>query len=432
MALDIFNLAKQLFPEDSDDDIRADIEEIRSTTPGITDEQIAETITKETPTAGGSPAAEMQPEVRDYMEKRAAPAAGDAAAVSAAPASGGGKDVGLIVSEALAGLGDAISRAHGGTGENLKGAFGAEAAAATEGREARKFGIDISKEQRAEREAAEKERMAKEAKDPNSAISAGYRAIVKAAVPSMNVESASAAVLEKTLPFLKDVFATEQNRLLREAIAKTGADQKSAEADAKKTAEDMKATEAKKSKEVPGFINSGAVEIEAVEARDLRKGVAEFSTFDKLTKEYEAFIEKYGTQEVTDRRVEGEMKAYAKRLQLIVKNLAQLGVLSASDVPFIEEQIPGPGMFKTSEGMKGALSASHSMAATGLRTALAARGYEPTPEMEQRLSGAAAVAEPGAGAPADADKAARRAARRAQLKQEIESLQKKITTGGAK
>lgn len=138
----------------------------------------------------------------------------------------------------------------------------------------------------------------------------------------------------------------------------------------------LKATKELKAKEIPGYTRTGAVEVDDIETRKLREGVPEFETFKTAVSDYKKLISKHGTQEMTDRRVQGSMSALAKNLQLKVKNLAQLGVLSASDVPFIEEQIPSPGVFKTKEGMLGALETAEKLMQTAIDNKMKVGGYE--------------------------------------------------------
>jgi hypothetical protein len=125
--------------------------------------------------------------------------------------------------------------------------------------------------------------------------------------------------------------------------------------------------------------------IDEAEARKLRDGVAEFNTFKDGLRQYKALILKNGTTAITDRGSLAEMEAMAKNLQLKVKNLGQLGVLSASDIPFIEKQIPEPSFFKTESGMQGALDATQKMMTKSILSTMAARGYQPDPQMAASL-----------------------------------------------
>lgn len=131
-----------------------------------------------------------------------------------------------------------------------------------------------------------------------------------------------------------------------------------------------------KAKAIPGYTRTGEVNPDDTEVRNLRTAAPELETFKSAVTDYKALISKYGTQEMGNREVQGQMNALAKNLQLKVKNLAQLGVLSASDVPFIEEQIPGPGLFKTKEGMLGALKTAESLMETAVQNRLKTAGYK--------------------------------------------------------
>jgi hypothetical protein len=143
---------------------------------------------------------------------------------------------------------------------------------------------------------------------------------------------------------------------------------------------------AKKSTVVPGFDSDGTVTIEDAEAKKLRDGLAEFKSFKAGIKEYRELIGKYGTTEILDRGGSAKLKAVAKNLQLKVKNLAQLGVLSASDIPFIEEQIRSPGVLTTASGTLGALDQTEKLSNKSFREQMSARGYKPGKEMEMELS----------------------------------------------
>lgn len=139
--------------------------------------------------------------------------------------------------------------------------------------------------------------------------------------------------------------------------------------------QEKKAAE-EKAKAIPGYTRTGEVNPDDTEVRNLRTAAPELETFKSAVTDYKELISKYGTQEMGNREVQGQMNALAKNLQLKVKNLAQLGVLSASDVPFIEEQIPGPGLFKTKEGMLGALKTAESLMETAVQNRLKTAGYK--------------------------------------------------------
>jgi hypothetical protein len=83
----------------------------------------------------------------------------------------------------------------------------------------------------------------------------------------------------------------------------------------------------------------------------------------------------------------GEMQQIATDLQLTVKKLAQLGVLSKSDEPFIKKQIPDPSFFQTSGKMLSTLDSSKKRFTEDLMNNMKARGYAPSPEMQKRIQG---------------------------------------------
>lgn len=126
---------------------------------------------------------------------------------------------------------------------------------------------------------------------------------------------------------------------------------------------------------IPGYVSDGTVRIDGSEAKKLRDGLAEFNNFMDGINEYRALIDQYGTTEVLDREGAAKLKSVSKNLQLKVKNLAQLGVLSFSDIPFIEEQIPKPGIFTTDSGTLGALDATENLSKKSLDNQMKARGY---------------------------------------------------------
>ena len=138
-----------------------------------------------------------------------------------------------------------------------------------------------------------------------------------------------------------------------------------------------------KSFQIPGTVQVSDVGLSDVEKKNLRNGVAEFKTFKKIIGEYRDLVNKYGTTELLNREVSGKMGAYSKNLQLKVKNLAQLGVLSKSDIPFITEQIPQPGFFKTKEGMLGALNATEKMMNDSVNETLKAAGLSPIEDLPE-------------------------------------------------
>lgn len=157
-------------------------------------------------------------------------------------------------------------------------------------------------------------------------------------------------------------------RMADTSLQEAAAAQRAADAAQKKEAE-------AKGRTVPGFESDGSVLIDDTEAKKLRDGLAEYESFKQGIKEYRNLIDKYGTTELLNRGGAAKLDAIAKNLQLKVKNLAQLGVLSASDIPYIEKQIPEPGIFTTREGSLGALDSTESTMTRSFENQMKARGY---------------------------------------------------------
>ena len=126
---------------------------------------------------------------------------------------------------------------------------------------------------------------------------------------------------------------------------------------------------------VPGFELTGEVTPDKTEAKKLREGKGEYDTFIQGLNDYRNLISQYGTTEVLDRGARGQLQSAAKNLQLKVKNLAQLGVLSFSDIPFIQEQIPEPGVFTTVSGAMGSLSQTEKMMRDSFNKRMKSSGY---------------------------------------------------------
>ncbi len=241
----------------------------------------------------------------------------------------------------------------------------------------RDFALRNSKEQR---EAAE----ARDLNDPNSQLSKDYQQMLASVVGEEGVRGKSAAVLLKVVPEIRAAREATARREEARSVREASSNDKQAAADEKRSA-------AAQATAVPGFRPNGKVRIDEIEARKLRDGLAEYRTFMATLNDYVKNVKDHGTTEWVGAEA-AEMQAQAKRLQLAVKNLAQLGVLSASDIPFIEQQIPNPGFFKSQSGMLGALASSKKMAGQSLRNQMLARGLEL--EDQSLIEGEAAAVPP--------------------------------------
>lgn len=172
--------------------------------------------------------------------------------------------------------------------------------------------------------------------------------------------------IEKEDRFLQPPRGSKKFEVLREPILKESTQDK----------ELMKKEMRMQKLAVPGFDLTGEVEPSTTEAGKLRTGKGEFDTFINDIQGYKNLITQYGPSEITDRYVQSQLKAAAKNLQLKVKNLAQLGVLSFSDIPFIEEQIPDPSIFTTSAGAMGALDQAEKAAKVAFKNNMSSHGYQ--------------------------------------------------------
>lgn len=135
---------------------------------------------------------------------------------------------------------------------------------------------------------------------------------------------------------------------------------------------------------IPGFINTGAVKIAPEEAQKLREGKAAFDSFTSTLKSYKDLINKYGPSEMTDRKIQAQFDSKSKALQLDIKKIAQLGVLSAGDLPYMLEQVPNSKVFATKKGMLGALEATNGTMKTKFLSEMEARGYKAANESQDK------------------------------------------------
>jgi hypothetical protein len=227
-------------------------------------------------------------------------------------------------------------------------------------------------------------------RDPNSPISKEFQDTAAAMTGRKPEDLAglSAYDIKKVLPTLSQRYTIKERSDERKSEDAYRRDMIAATKGVKTQETEKKLADEKLALEVPGFINTGKVKLSEAAAEKLREGRSALDQFLASMESYKAKINKYGTQEITNPRINQEMKADAKALQLEVKNLAQLGVLSASDIPYIAEQIPDPGLFKTQSGMLGSLNATEQRFKNKVIYNMKARGYEPDDEMKKVLSSA--------------------------------------------
>jgi len=139
---------------------------------------------------------------------------------------------------------------------------------------------------------------------------------------------------------------------------------------------------AKEDKElsVPGYTLTGEVRPLPAEAKELRTGTAAVKDFTKGVDRLKALIGKYGSTNVVGKG-SGEMRTLTSNLKLTLKEVQKLGVLSSSDIAFLEDQLFNPAEFKswgtrTSTALE-QLDTIKSRAESGVAEALKSRGYAP-------------------------------------------------------
>ncbi len=246
------------------------------------------------------------------------------------------------------------------------------------------------KEQWLTKEKAEFEE--RDTRNPDSFISQKYRELAAryTGQDPASLTGMSAYQIAKVLPTIKDLYTQElQAEQLRESrqFQKKQLELKGEELDIQRGAKASKMGEEARKTAVPGFINTGEVGVDEMEAKKLREGMAAWESFTSGIDRYKELVQKHGTGELMNQSAAGEMQQIATDLQLTVKKLAQLGVLSKSDEPFIKKQIPDPSFFQTSGKMLSTLDSSKKRFTEDLMNNMKARGYAPSPEMQKRIQG---------------------------------------------
>jgi len=136
--------------------------------------------------------------------------------------------------------------------------------------------------------------------------------------------------------------------------------------------------ELKKTLNVPGYSLSGDIVPTEMEARTAREAVSKMDSFKKGVGRLRSLVDKYGS---TNLMGEGSAEAgtIASDLQLILKDLAKLGVLSTSDEKFLVQQISNPDSLKSmmisKPGALNQLDTTLSRAVEKFDSEMASKGY---------------------------------------------------------
>ena len=98
--------------------------------------------------------------------------------------------------------------------------------------------------------------------------------------------------------------------------------------------------------QVPGYALGDEVRPTQKEAQDLRTASGAMADFSKGVDRMVELIRKHGSTKLTG-QASGEMETLAANLKLTLKEVQKLGVLSASDIAFLEAQIFDPSRVKS-------------------------------------------------------------------------------------
>ena len=132
--------------------------------------------------------------------------------------------------------------------------------------------------------------------------------------------------------------------------------------------------------QVPGYALGKDVRPTQKEAQDLRQASGSMRDFSIGVDRMVDLINKHGSTKLTG-EVSGEMESLAANLKLTLKEVQRLGVLSASDIAFLDAQIFDPSRVRSlgtrTETAVKQLNTAKTRAESLLSQSLKARGYSP-------------------------------------------------------
>lgn len=205
--------------------------------------------------------------------------------------------------------------------------------------------------------------------DAASALSNAKRQVLKSLGYTDDLTKLSGAQMDPIIKSFLTKYSADQDleskRMTREALGMERA---------------TKRDEKMKGLVVPGWELTGEVLPDDTEAKKARDGQANYEAFQSDLNQLKGLINKYGTVELTGNE-SAEMEALVKSLQLNLKNIAQLGVLSASDIPFLTKQVPDvntmKALFTSSKTFNAGLDQSGKIAHQKFDKFMRSRGYVP-------------------------------------------------------
>lgn len=185
-------------------------------------------------------------------------------------------------------------------------------------------------------------------------------------------------LIHKIAPILERQALLEQRAAMADFLEAGRNERAQRERESRKEVAGIKKEEKDLGLVVPGYELSGEIRPTSKEAQDLRSGVAAVGDFVSGTDRLIALIKKHGSTNLVG-EASGEMQTLAANLKLTLKEVQKLGVLSASDIAFLDAQIFDPTSLK-SFGTRTAtalrqLETIKDRARSGVEAGLKARGY---------------------------------------------------------
>lgn len=240
-------------------------------------------------------------------------------------------------------------------------------------------------------------------RDPNSEISREFQstAAVMTGRKPEDLAGLSAYDIKKVLPTLESRYKIKERSeerksedRYRQDMIQATRENRVAERASKADEKAAKVEQEVAARAIPGFNSNPKVQAPLPAVEKMREGMAAWETFTQGLDDYQKLIEQRGTGEFWDEDAAGRMQQLATDLQLTVKKLAQLGVLSKSDEPFIKKQIPDPSWFAREGKMQSTLQSAKEGFTRDMLANLRARGYEPDEEFTKRLTPPSAAGAP--------------------------------------
>lgn len=189
--------------------------------------------------------------------------------------------------------------------------------------------------------------------DPSSIESKSYQQLFKKLNPNMNVDGMSASQLAPLMDTNEKIYGIDQQRLIRQESAAQRREDRADKREERAFQLSQKQGDYNDSVRVEGANVKPGFKPTVDDAKKMKEAKANYDTMKSSLERLDALYKKSGTDFVGDDAAAKE--AVMTDLQLSVKNLAQLGVLSKSDIEMIEKMVPNPTSFwENTKGLFGA------------------------------------------------------------------------------